>query len=154
LIVEPRTHSDPEPKTERQYTNMSAAEVRPALLERGGAEDEVPGERTLRDILNRMNHRLKRIQKGKPLKKTAPTDAIFENIKAVRAAADADPECLQISVDAKAKVKLGEYAQGGKNPDRRRRKRAAGAGSRPARETEAGSVRGADAGHRPVDVDL
>jgi Rhodopirellula transposase DDE domain len=126
LIVEPRTHSDPELKTERQYTNMSAAEVRQALLDRGHAAEEVPSERTLRDILNRMNYRLKRIQKGKPLKKTADTDAIFENVKAVRAAADADPECLQISVDTKAKVKLGEFSQGGKNQDRLGRQRPAG----------------------------
>ena len=38
----------------------------------------------MRDILNRMNYRLKRIQKGKPLKKTEETDAIFANVKEVR----------------------------------------------------------------------
>ena len=128
LIVEPHTQTDPELKTERQYTNMSAGEVRQALLDRGYADDEVPSERTLRDILNRMNYRLKRIQKGKPLKKTADTDAIFENVQAARTAAAADPECLEISVDTKAKVKLGEYSQGGKNQDRSRRPRAAGVG--------------------------
>ena len=87
LIVEPHTHSDPELKTDRLYTNLSAAEVRRALLDRGYSEKELPSERTLRDILNRMNYRLKRIQKGKPLKKTEHTDAIFENVKAVRAEA-------------------------------------------------------------------
>ena len=115
LIVEPHTHTDPELKTERLYTNMSAGEVRAALLEKGYTEEELPSERTLRDILNRMNYRLKRIQKGKPLKKTEHTDAIFENVKEVRASAEADPETLEISVDTKAKVKLGEYSQGGKN---------------------------------------
>jgi transposase len=70
LIVEPHTHTDPELKTERRYTNLSAAEVRQALLDRGYAPEGVPSERTMRDILNRMNYRLKRIQKGKPLKKT------------------------------------------------------------------------------------
>ena len=115
LIVEPHTHTDPELKTDRLYTNMSAAEVRAALLDQGYAEDELPSERTLRDILNRMNYRLKRIQKGKPLKKTEHTDAIFENVKAVRSAVAEDPETLEISVDTKAKVKLGEYSQGGKN---------------------------------------
>ncbi len=75
----------------------------------------MPSERTLRDILNRMNYRLKRIQKGKPLKKTAETDAIFENVQSVREQYQDDPETLQISVDTKAKVSLGEYAQGGKN---------------------------------------
>jgi hypothetical protein len=76
-----------------------------------------------------MNYRLKRIQKGKPLKKTADTDAIFDNLKAARAEAARDRECLEISVDTKSKVKLGEYSQGGKNPERRRRPRAAGARS-------------------------
>lgn len=118
LIVEPHTQTDPELKSERLYSNLSAAEVRQALKDRGYSEDELPSERTLRDILNRMNYRLKRIQKGKPLKKTEHTDAIFENVKAVRAAASADPETLEISVDTKAKVKLGEYSLGGKSQDR------------------------------------
>lgn len=114
LIVEPHTHTDPELKTDRLYTNLSAKEVREELQKRGYAEDELPSERTLRDILNRMNYRLKRIQKGKPLKKTEHTDAIFENVKAARAEAQADPETLEISIDTKTKVKLGEYSQGGK----------------------------------------
>ena len=53
--------------------------------------EELPSERTIRDILNRMNYRLKRIQKGKPLKKTKETDAIFANVKAVRQEARDDP---------------------------------------------------------------
>lgn len=121
LIVEPHTQIDPELKSERLYANLSAAEVLQALKNRGYSEDELPSERTMRDILNRMNYRLKRIQKGKPLKKTAHTDAIFENVKAVRSAASVDPETLEISVDTKAKVKLGEYSLGGKSEDRSRR---------------------------------
>lgn len=35
LIVEPHTQSDPELKTSRQYTNLSAAEVRGLLLAEG-----------------------------------------------------------------------------------------------------------------------
>ena len=79
----------------------------------------MPSERTLRDILNRMNYRLKRIQKGKPLRKTKETDAIFANVKQVQKQVRDDPETLEISVDTKAKVALGDYARGGKNPDRR-----------------------------------
>ena len=118
LIVEPHTHADPELKTSRQYTNLSAAEVRQALIERGYQEDQLPSERTLRDILNRMNYRLKRIQKGKPLKKTEHTDAIFENVKRVRRASQDELRTLEISVDTKTKVKLGEYSLGGKNQNR------------------------------------
>jgi predicted acyl esterase len=115
LIVEPHTHSDPELKTSRQYTNLSAAEVLKALVEKGYDKDQLPAERTMRDLLNRMNYRLKRIQKGKPLKKTEDTDAIFANVHAARDQYRDDPQTLEISVDTKAKVSLGEYALGGKN---------------------------------------
>jgi hypothetical protein len=117
-IVEPHTQTDPELKTTRRYTNLSAAEVRQALLDKGYAEDALPAVRTLRDILNRMNYRLKRIKKGKPLKKIPETDAIFANVAAVRQEAKADPQTLEISIDTKAKVAVGDYSRGGKNPDR------------------------------------
>jgi Rhodopirellula transposase DDE domain len=120
-IVEPHTYADPGLKSARRYTNLSAAEVRDALVQKGYSQEALPSERTMRDILNRRNYRLKRIQKGKPLKKTPQTDAIFANVKAVRQQARDDPEALEISMDAKAKVALGDYVRGGKNPDRRRR---------------------------------
>lgn len=117
LIVEPHTHTDPELKTSRKYTNYSAAEIRDELLGKGYTLESLPSERTIRDILNRMNYRLKRIQKGKPLKKTEHTDAIFDNVHASHKKYQDDPETLEISVDTKTKVSLGEYALGGKNAD-------------------------------------
>lgn len=129
LIVEPHTQSDPELKTSRQYTNLSAAEVRELLLAKGYDESQLPSERTIRDILNRMNYRLKRIQKGKPLKKTKDTDAIFANVKAAHEKYADDPETLEISVDTKTKVSLGEYSLGGKITDRQRRQSPPGLGS-------------------------
>jgi hypothetical protein len=118
-IVEPHTYADPGLQSARRYTNLSAAEVRDALVKKGHRKAALPSERTLRDILNRMNYRLKRIQKGKPLKKTKETDAIFANVKEVREQSRNDPEVLEISMDTKAKVNLGDYVRGGKNPDRR-----------------------------------
>lgn len=120
-IVEPHTQADPELRSSRRYTNLSAAEVRQALLDQGYAERDVPKERTLRDILNRLNYRLKRIQKGKPLKKTKQTDAIFANVQAVRREVRDDPQALEISIDTKAKVAVGDYVRGGKRPDGQRR---------------------------------
>jgi hypothetical protein len=120
-IVEPHTYADPGLKSSRRYTNLSAAEVRQALIDGGHPREGLPSERTMRDILNRMNYRLKRIQKGKPLKKTVETDAIFANLKEVREQARNDPETLEISVDTKTKVGLGDYARGGKNQDCRQR---------------------------------
>jgi len=117
-IVEPRTQVDPELKSARRYTNMSAAEVLEALREQKHYRtEELPSERSMRDILNRMNYRLKRIQKGKPLKKTKDTDAIFANVRAVHEQSRLEPDTLEISVDTKAKVSLGEYSRGGKKPD-------------------------------------
>jgi len=120
-IVEPHTHADPELKSSRRYTNLSAAEVRAALIEKGYPREKLPSERTMRDILNRMNYRLKRLRKGRPLKKTEQTDAIFANVQAVREEAGNDPGTLEISMDTKAKVALGDYVRGGKNPGRLRR---------------------------------
>jgi hypothetical protein len=117
-IVEPHSYTDPELQSSRRYTNLSAAEVREALIAKGYPKAELPSERTMRDILNRMNYRLKRIQKGKPLKKTKETDAIFANVKEVREQSRNDPEVLEISMDTKAKVSVGDYARGGKNQDR------------------------------------
>jgi hypothetical protein len=117
-IVEPKTQTDPELKAGRLYTNLSAREVREALLAKGYQEKDAPPERTLRDILKRLNFRLKRIQKGKPLKKLPETDAVFANVAAVKEQARSDPQTLEISMDTKAKVALGDYSRGGKNPDR------------------------------------
>lgn len=129
-LVEPRTQADPELKSSRRYTNWSAAEVLSALrTQKGHAAADLPSERTMRDILNRMGYRLKRIQKGKPLRKTAETDTIFDNVKAVRQEMQSDPETLEISMDTKAKVNEGDYARGGKNPDGVGRERGQGAGS-------------------------
>ena len=113
-IVGPKSYADPELKSSRRYSNLSAGEVREALVAKGYRGQNLPSERSMRDILNRMNFRLKRIQKGKPLRKTAETDPIFAHLKAVREEARADPHTLEISMDTKAKVKIGDYVQGGK----------------------------------------
>src|SRR3954467_11702977 len=120
-IVEPHTHADPELKSSRRYTNLSAAEVRAALIEKGYPQPELPSERTMRDILNRMNYRLKRLRKGKPLRGTEQPAAIFATVQAVRDEVRDQAGTLEISMDTKAKVALGDYVRGGKNPDRFRR---------------------------------
>ena len=128
-IVEPHTQADPELKSERRYSNLSAAEVLETLqTKKGYAKEDLPSKRTMRDILNRMNYRLKRIQKGKPLKKTAETNPIFANVKAVKSEIK-EVDTLEISMDTKAKVNEGDYARGGKNPDRRGRHDREGFGS-------------------------
>ena len=128
-VVEPHTQADPELKSSRRYTNLSAKEVLEALKEQKGYHDDrLPKERTMRDILNRMGYRIKRIQKAKPLKKPADTDAIFANVQAARRESGHDPEALEISIDTKAKVNEGDYSRGGKKPDRLRGEDARGVG--------------------------
>jgi hypothetical protein len=129
-IVEPHTQADPELKSQRRYTNLSAAEVIKALqIDKGYDAKVLPKERSMRQILNRMNYRLKRIQKAKPLKKTKVTDAIFDNVAATREEHRNDPETLEISIDTKAKVNEGDYSRGGKKPDRCGRGNSEGVGS-------------------------
>jgi len=118
-IVEPHTQADPELKSERRYTNLTAKETLELLHQvKGYANDDLPGERTMRDILNRLGYRLKRIQKAKPLKKTPTTDAIFANVAAVREEVQNDPTTLEMSIDTKAQVSEGDYSRGGKKPER------------------------------------
>jgi Rhodopirellula transposase DDE domain len=128
VIVEPHTQADPELKSGRRYCNRSASDVLEALQKKGYAKENLPSARTMRDILNRLNYRLKRIRKGKPLKKTPACNAIFANVKAVKEESKA-PDTLEISVDTKAKVNEGDYARGGKNQDRRGRHGSEGIGS-------------------------
>jgi transposase len=116
-VVSLHSYADPELKTSRRYSNLTAKEVREALMGRGYREQDLPAERTMRDVLNRMNFRLKRVVKGKPLKKTKDTDAIFANLAAVREEVRGDPATLEISVDTKAKVAVGDYVRGGKMPN-------------------------------------
>jgi hypothetical protein len=97
--------------------------------EKGYVPAALPSERTTREILNRLGYRLKRIQKGKPLKKTPETDALFANVQAVREEVKNDPSTLELSLDTKAKVKEGDYARGGKNPHRVGRPSGQGLGS-------------------------
>jgi Rhodopirellula transposase DDE domain len=118
VLVEPHTQADPELKSSRRYTNLSAPELRRLLQEHYGyTEDRLPSERTLRDILNRLGYRRRRIAKVKPLKKLKETDAIFANVVAARQQYANDPETLEISIDTKAKVYEGNYSRGGKRSD-------------------------------------
>ena len=118
-VVEPHTQADPEMKSARCYTNLSAREVLEALrTQKGYTDDRLPKERTMRDVLNRLGYRIKSIQKTKPLKKTEDADAIFDNVRAARQESGTDPTTLEISIDTKAKVHQGDYCRGGKMSDR------------------------------------
>jgi len=50
-----------------------------------------------------------------PLKKIKETDAIFDNVRQENQAADDDPDVIRISMDAKAKVSVGDYSRDGES---------------------------------------
>lgn len=113
-LAEPRSQVDPKFKTPFLYTRLTAAALRQALIEQAGyASEALPTVRTLSAILNRLNYRLRSVQKTRPLKKIKETDAIFTNLHQVNQAADASPECLRISLDCKATVTVGDYSRHG-----------------------------------------
>jgi len=117
-LVEPQSQADPKFQSPFAYTRMTAAAVRQALIEhKGYSHKELPTERTIRRILNRLGFRLRRVQKTKPIKKIKETDAIFDNVRRANREADEDPECLRISLDSKAKLKIGEFSRGGQSRD-------------------------------------
>ena len=114
-IVDPHSQADPTLKSERLYTRISAAEVRRQLIEQKGYRDEeLPTAEVIRQRLNEMNYRLRRVVKAKPQKKIPETDAIFEQVNQINQQADEDETTLRISIDAKTAVKVGEYDLGGK----------------------------------------
>ena len=115
-IVEPHTQADPDFKRSFSYIKITAKAVRQALMdEKGYTDKELPSERTLNTILNRLGYSLKRVEKTKPVKKTKEVDEIFANVHQVNKASDEDPESLRISIDTKAKVKVGDFSRGGKS---------------------------------------
>lgn len=68
-IVEPYTQADPSLKTERLFTRLSASQVRRQLIEKKGYCDaDLPTQEVIRQRLNQMNYRLKRVAKIKPKK--------------------------------------------------------------------------------------
>lgn len=71
-LVEPHSQAEPRFKNTLAYTRLTAKEVRQALIdEKGYTDEQLPGERTISTILNRLDYRLRRVQKTKPVKKIA-----------------------------------------------------------------------------------
>ena len=113
-LVEPYSQADPKFQTTFAYTRITAKTVRQALIEQKGyREEDLPSERTMGTVLNRMGYCLRRVQKTKPIKRLEETDAIFENVDRINAESDAREDSLRISIDAKAKVKIGGFSRGG-----------------------------------------
>ena len=68
-IMEPLCQSESHLRTTLLYTNMTAKEVYNALLEKGWSEEALPSMRTISNILERHDYRLRTVEKNKVQKK-------------------------------------------------------------------------------------
>ena len=69
-LVDPRSQADPKFQTAFACTRITAKAVRDELIEKKGyADEDLPCENTIGNMLSRLEYRLKRIQKTKPEKK-------------------------------------------------------------------------------------
>ncbi len=79
-IAEEHSQQDPSFNSTIAYTRLSAEKAIIELEKGGCSKEELPSARAMRDILNRMGFKLRRVVKAKPLKKVPLTDDIFSNI--------------------------------------------------------------------------
>ena len=68
-IMSSESQAQPSLRTALLYTNKTAASVRSALVEKGWPEDTLPTIRTISNILNRQEYRLRRVEKSQVQKK-------------------------------------------------------------------------------------
>jgi hypothetical protein len=114
--VEPKSQTDPKFQGRFNYTRLTAKAVRQALIEeKGWEEEDLPHENTIGVLLNRLGYRLRRVQKRKPIKRLAETDAIFENVHEQNEKSDKRHDSLRISIDTKAKVNVGPFSRRGRS---------------------------------------
>lgn len=113
-LADPESQVDPKFQSPFLYTRLTAKGMRTALIEQKGWTDEdLPCEKTIGNILNRLGYRLRRVQKAKPVKRVQATNAIFDKVREENQAADGRADALRISIDTKAKVDLGDFSRGG-----------------------------------------
>jgi hypothetical protein len=69
-IVDGQSHSDPQCRTQRLYTRVSAAEVRRQLIaQKGYSDDQLPTVQTITTKLNTLGYFPKKVAKSQPQKK-------------------------------------------------------------------------------------
>jgi hypothetical protein len=68
-IMEPHSESESSLRTTLLYSNMTAKTVREALVQKGWPEQSLPTVRTISNLLNRQDYRLRTVAKSKVQKK-------------------------------------------------------------------------------------
>ena len=117
-LLSENSQADPQLRTGKVYTRVTGKSLRVILADSLGIPiSNLPSPRTLRRVLNRNGHVLRRLRKTVPKKKVPQTDDIFKNVNEAHRRAKEDNSILRISIDNKAKVKLGPFSRGGKTRD-------------------------------------
>ena len=115
-VVESTCQTDPTFKSTRLYTRLTVTKIRKLLIEqREYSPEQLPkSDTTLNRIVNECGYLLKRVMKVKPLKKIPETNAIFDNLSKVHTKNKDKANVVRLSIDAKDKVKIGEFSRNGK----------------------------------------
>jgi hypothetical protein len=120
-IIDSQSQTDPKFESQRLYTRLTTREVRKQLVEQKGYSDEdLPTNQTINNLINQLGYKMTKVQKVKPLKKIEETDAIFKEIKKKKTKYQNDETVLELSLDAKATVKIGNYSRNGKSRNGRK----------------------------------
>jgi flagellin-specific chaperone FliS len=115
-IADEQSQIDPKFQSIRLYTKLTVKEFRKQLINKKGFTDsELPSNQTLNIIINKLGYNLKKVQKTKPLKKIDETDDIFKNLNKVHEQVKKSDRILRLSLDAKDRVKIGNFSRGGKS---------------------------------------
>jgi hypothetical protein len=115
-VVEPHAHADPKLTSDRVYCRLSVAGIVGALIEhKGYSSIDLPCDEAIRKMLDGMDYCMRKVRKSKPSKKVPEADLIFETVSDLNRQADAcdNDETLRLSLDTKARVKVGEFSRGG-----------------------------------------
>lgn len=111
--MEEHSQIDPQFKTQRCYVKISASYIRKKLVLNKSYHPKDFCLKTINNVLNRLDYTLKKVLKTQPLKKIPETDAIFKNVHGHHQTAASNPHILRVSVDVKAKVKVGRLSRKG-----------------------------------------
>jgi hypothetical protein len=114
VVLSDNSQVDPKFQTTLAFTRVTGNELRESLATSlNVAISSLPVPRSLRRLMNRRGYSLRKVRKTKPLKKIPETNEIFDNIQAAHLRAATDQSILRISIDDKAKVKIGDFSRGG-----------------------------------------
>lgn len=81
-IMEPVSESESSLRTTLLYTDLTAKTVREALVEKGWSEQSLPSVRTISNLLNRQDYRLRSVAKTKVQKKRQkPTPSLKMSVE-------------------------------------------------------------------------